>query len=539
MSVAASDRIKVLIVGYRKFSELINAVTPEFAEQADITIVESVATKDVEYEDLIKQYQPDVVASAGSNAAYLNATLSVPVISQPVTDTDIIEALAKARRIAARVHIFTYHPEGAAPQRLFDTLPQLLDIDLVHHNYSTSDEAAQRLLLALAEEDMQVVVGPSFTCHMAEQRQLPAILIYSKESARELLQRAIEVGRAAHRTGALERSKDVPPTRFIIRSQHMERIAHLARTYARSAGAVLLQGESGTGKEHIAHEIHRQCDYADGPLVAVNCGSIPHELFESELFGYVDGAFTSSRRGGRVGLVEQANGGVLYLDEVGEMPMQQQVKLLRVLQEKRIRPLGSNREVHLDFKVVAATNRELIEAVRSGEFRDDLYYRLNVLSLQIPPLRERVEDISAIARYYIEQYSKQYGVLFEARALYGVVGGQFQAYGWPGNVRELQNFIERLVVNCAEDGVDSISDQRVREILPELYVETAAVDADAGALKLQEGQAIVDAMTRFNNDKARVAQYLGISSTTLWRRLKAIQAEAGQVSTVVQRSSNP
>lgn len=539
MSVAASDRIKVLIVGYRKFSELINAVTPEFAEHADITIVESVASKDVEYEDLIKQYQPDVVASAGSNAAYLNATLSVPVISQPVTDTDIIEALAKARRIAARVHIFTYHPESAAPQRLFSTLPQLLDIDLVHHNYSTSDEAAQRLLLALAEEDMQVVVGPSFTCHMAEQRQMPAILIYSKESARELLRRAIDAGRASHRAGALSSSKDVPPTRFIIRSERMERVAHLARTYARSTGAVLLQGESGTGKEHVAHEIHRHSDYSDGPLVAVNCGSIPHELFESELFGYVDGAFTSSRRGGRVGLVEQANGGVLYLDEVGEMPMQQQVKLLRVLQEKRIRPLGSNREVHLDFKVVAATNRELIDAVRSGEFRDDLYYRLNVLSLQLPPLRERVDDIPAIARYYIEQYSKQYGVLFESRTLYGVVGDQFQSYGWPGNVRELQNFIERLVVNCAEDGVGSINDQRVREILPELYVEVISSDVDCGALKLQEEQAILDAMSRFSNDKARVAEYLGISSTTLWRRLKAIQGAAGKVSKVVQASSNP
>ena len=145
MSILAGDRIKVLIVGYRKFSELINAVTPEFADNADITIVESVASKNVEYETLIKRYQPDVVASAGSNAAYLNATLSVPVISQPVTDTDIVEALAKAQRIASRVHIFTYHPENAAPQRLFEALPQLLDIELIHHNYSTSDEAAQRL----------------------------------------------------------------------------------------------------------------------------------------------------------------------------------------------------------------------------------------------------------------------------------------------------------------------------------------------------------------------------------------------------------
>lgn len=159
MSILAGDRVKVLIVGYRKFSELINALTPEFADAADITIVESVASKDVEYETLIKQHQPDIVASAGSNAAYLNATLSVPVISQPVTDTDIVEALAKAQRIASRVHIFTYHPENAPPQRLFEALPQLLDIELIHHNYSTSDEASQRLLLALAEENMRLSLG--------------------------------------------------------------------------------------------------------------------------------------------------------------------------------------------------------------------------------------------------------------------------------------------------------------------------------------------------------------------------------------------
>ena len=525
MSIPAGDRVKVLIVGYRKFSELINTLTPEFAEVADITIVESVASKDVEYETLIKQHQPDVVASAGSNAAYLNATLSVPVISQPVTDTDIVEALAKAQRIASRVHVFTYHPENAPPKRLFEALPQLLDIEIIHHNYSTSDEASQRLLLALAEENMQVIVGPSFTCHMAEQHQIPTILIYSKESARQLIERAVEIGRAANKAGALDNKEGAAPTRFIIRSERMERVAQLARTYARSSGAVLLQGESGTGKEHIAHEIHRQSDYCEGPLVAVNCGSIPHELFESELFGYVDGAFTSSRRGGRVGLVEQANGGVLFLDEVSELPMQQQVKLLRVLQEKRIRPLGSNRERYLDFKVVAATNRELLEAVRSGEFRDDLYYRLNVFSLQLPPLRKRVDDIPAIARYYIERYSQQYGVLPESSTLYSAVGDQFQAYDWPGNVRELQNFLERLIVNCAEDGVGAITEQRIREILPELFAQPRTPGSEGGAINSHEEKAINDAMVLFDRDKAKVAEHLGISSTTLWRRLKAMRLE--------------
>ncbi|CAN0600690.1 unnamed protein product, partial [Ectocarpus sp. 12 AP-2014] len=260
----------------------------------------------------------------------------------------------------------------------------------------------------------------------------------------------------------------VPSTqgRFVIHSRPMARVGELARTYARGSAAVLLQGESGTGKEHIAREIHRASDYRDGALVAINCGSIPNELFESELFGYVDGAFTSSRRGGRIGLVEQASGGVLYLDEVGEMPLPQQVKLLRVLQERRVRPVGSTREVTVDFKIIAATNAPLQDAVDRGEFRDDLYYRLNVFNLQIPPLRSRQEDISAIAEHYLRHYGTQYEVSIDVEGLLNRLNGPFDAYRWPGNVRELQNFTERLVVNIAS-GV-SEDDLDLADVLPEI-----------------------------------------------------------------------
>ena len=355
MSRSANNKVKVLIVGYRKFSELITAVIPEFAEEADITIVESLAHGNTEYHSLVSRLEPDVVASAGSNAAYLSNTLKQPVISQPVTDTDIIEALAKARRISGKIHLFTYQPVTAEPSRLMSSLPGLLDVTLVHHCYSTSDEANEKLHLAMAEESPEVIVGPSYTCHMAEKQGLATILVYSKDSARQMLRQAIDTARKA--SGQHPASGQISQDRFVIRSARMGRVAELAHTYALTPGAVLIQGESGTGKEHIAKEIHRHSDYSQGPLVAVNCGSIPNDLFESEMFGYVEGAFTSSRRGGRVGLIEQANGGVLYLDEVGEMPMSQQVKLLRVLQEKCVRPVGCNREMEVDFKLIAATNR--------------------------------------------------------------------------------------------------------------------------------------------------------------------------------------
>lgn len=513
-------RVRILVVGYRKFSELINVLLPEFEQDVEVTIVESIATGNTDYSGLVQKHRPDVVISAGSNAAYLRATLSVPVLSQPVTDTDVLEALAKARKISRRVHVFTYAEKPGPSERLFASLPEFADLEVLHHSYSTADEANETLLLALADEDPQVIVGPSYTCGLAEQRGIPAILVYSRDSAREMLRRAIDAGRSAQTARAVARGDR--PQRFIVHSARMERVAALARTYARGRASVLLEGESGTGKEHIAREIHRLSDYADGPLVAVNCASIPNELFESELFGYVEGAFTSSRRGGRVGLMEQANGGALFLDEIGEMPPQQQIKLLRALQERRIRPVGSNREIDVDFKLIAATNRDLQEAVDQGDFRDDLFYRLNVFNLRLPPLRQRREEVPAIARHYIAHYAAEYGVDVPVDDLLALVVPLFDQYHWPGNIRELQNFTERLVVNCSKAEHVDLSRNEVLEILPELMRQDSGYAS--GALKDLEASAIVRAMEKFGGDRQQVAAYLGISPTTLWRRLKKLEA---------------
>ena len=519
MSRSVSNKVKVLIVGYRKFSELITAVIPEFTDEADITIVESLAHGNTEYHSLVSRLGPDVVASAGANAAYLSNTLPQPVISQPVTDTDIIEALAKARRISRKIHLFSYQPETSTPSRLVTSIPSLLDIELLHHGYSTSDEANEKLRLALAEEQPEVIVGPSFTCHMAEKQGIATILVYSKDSARDMLREAIATAQAL--PGKPSASPQSSQPEFVIRSEKMSRVADLAHTYARSAGSVLIHGESGTGKEHIAKEIHRSSQFSKGAMVALNCGSIPDELFESELFGYVEGAFTSSRRGGRIGLIEQANGGTLYLDEVGEMPFSQQVKLLRVLQERRIRPLGSNQEIAVDFKLIAATNRDLTNAVAAGEFREDLYYRLNVFSMHVPSLRERTEDIEAIASYYLSQYGEKYGVRKQVEDLLPRIGSLFRGYSWPGNVRELQNFIERIVVNLAAHPDLTFGEEDIEDILPEL--QQSASPLITHSLREQEEASIRRAMKEFNGDKALVAESLGISTTTLWRRLKRMQ----------------
>ncbi len=515
-----SRRARILLIGYRKFSELINAVVPEYEDDAEVVIVESLASGSVDYRRLVQEHDPDVVASAGSNAQYLAKTIKLPVIAQPVTDADVVEALARARRIGRRVQMFTYAAQPELSPRIFPAVLDLAGEEVGHHQYSTVDEAMEQLLAVVAAGEADVVVGPSYVCHLAEERGLASVLIYSKDSARRMLDEAL--ARAQTRVDVSEDGEERTP--FVIHSPTMARVATLARTYARGSAAVLVQGESGTGKEHIAREIHRASNYRKGNLVAINCGSIPNELFESELFGYVDGAFTSARRGGRMGLVEQANGGVLYLDEGGEMPLPQQVKLLRVLQERRVRPVGSTREIPLDFKIIAATNVDLQEAVDRGEFRDDLYYRLNVFTLSLPPLRGRREDIAALGAHYLGRYAKEYGVTVNVDALLDYLAAPFEAYRWPGNVRELQNFCERLVVNLAAGALPA--DLSITDVLPELAAERQRPVDSVGRLKDQEYRAIADAMDRLGGDKAAVSQELGISATTLWRRLKEMNWNA-------------
>ena len=511
-------RTRIVVIGYRKFSELINAILPEYSEDASFTLVDSVVSTGIDYQSLVAQYQPDVVVSAGANAAYLQSTLQLPVVSQQVTDIDIIDAVSRARRVGQRVCLFTYQGMGENT-RLTDALTALTTGELRYETYSTTDEVREKMLAAIAEGQCDVVVGASYVCDLAEKRGVASMLLYSKESARIMLDEAVRVG--TERAKSSQKLQQERPAQLVIQSPQMEQVAELARTYARGSAAVLLQGESGTGKEHIAREIHRLSDYSAGELVAVNCASIPNDLFESELFGYASGAFTSARRSGRVGLLEQADGGVLFLDEIGEMPISQQVKLLRVLQERKFRPVGGNREIPVDFKVVAATNANLTDAVQVGEFRDDLYYRLNVFSLRLPPLRERPEDIEVIAAYYLKHYASEYDASLNIEALLKELSGPLEEYQWPGNVRELQNFTERLVVNSLAS--NHLNEPLLRKILPELYLRDCQNPA---GLKAREERAIREAMIRHNGDRAAVVRELGISTTTLWRRLKKMEFQS-------------
>ncbi len=316
-------------------------------------------------------------------------------------------------------------------------------------------------------------------------------------------------------------------------SSVMETCRYRARQFARHRANVLILGESGTGKELFAQSIHNYSLRKDCPFVAINCGAIPESLLESELFGYVGGAFTGASSKGKKGLIEQANNGTIFLDEIGEMSPGGQVRLLRVLEEHIISRIGDDRQIPVDVRIIAATNRNLYQAVQEGRFREDLYYRLNVLTLHIPPLREREGDISLLAESFMERYSRQN----DKTVKLDPEGAEIlQEYDWPGNVRQLRNFCERLAIISDRPLISramltaQLSELRIPEMSAgkEDACHAAAVmkqdhgdmAQEAESFSARERQEIMDMLVRFRGNRQKTADALGCTRATLWRRMK-------------------
>ncbi|HWR05878.1 sigma-54-dependent Fis family transcriptional regulator [Sporomusa sp.] len=291
-----------------------------------------------------------------------------------------------------------------------------------------------------------------------------------------------------------------------------------AASAAVTVSNVVLQGESGTGKEMFAQAIHNKSARCSGPFIALNCGAIPRELVASELFGYEDGAFTGAKRGGRAGKFELASGGTLFLDEIGDMPLEQQVALLRVLQEKKVSRIGGNKVIPVDVRIICATNKELNRLVKDGMFRQDLYYRLNVFKIEIPPLRQRREDIELLFRNFVNQIGSEQGRVYTIDAS---VFALINRYNWPGNVRELHNAAERAC-NMAENGVISVS-CFPSEICCPLTTLNQAV---TGNKEIRQGlldyeiAKIRALLATEGGNISRVAGILGIARSTLYRKIK-------------------
>ena len=308
---------------------------------------------------------------------------------------------------------------------------------------------------------------------------------------------------------------------IIGKSKKMQEVIHLAKRAAQTKSTVLIRGESGTGKELFAHAIHEASPRSEGPFVRLNCATIPKQLIEAELFGYAEGTFTGAVKGGRAGKIEIASGGTLFLDEIGDMPLDMQVKLLRFLQEKEVQRLGEKQVKQVDVRVIAATNRNLEELIKKGQFREDLYYRLNVVSLTIPPLRERVEDIIITAQYIIGKLNMEMGTAIAK--LEPEVKRLFKRYPWPGNVRELHNIIERAlnVVDGTSIGVEHLP-LYLQEWAKDEASATMQVNSNLLAYEVEkaEKRAILQALQRCQGNRSKAAKLLGIHRTSLYRKLE-------------------
>jgi two-component system NtrC family response regulator len=309
---------------------------------------------------------------------------------------------------------------------------------------------------------------------------------------------------------------------LIGRSPRMDHVRQLISKVAPTHSTVIIHGETGTGKELVARAVHDQSLRADGPMVAINCGALPEHLIESELFGHRKGAFTGAEEH-RTGLFEVADGGTLFLDEIGELPKPMQAKLLRFLESGEVRRVGENEPVHCDVRVVCATHRALDEMVAEGEFREDLWFRINTFEIQLPPLRDRVEDVPALAAALARRFGRQLGTEDELFAPETIA--VLNAHTWPGNVRELANVIEHAIILCPS-GL----------ILPEHLPGRFSSDARRPTIRLVAGrtlrdiemQAIHDALDRHQGNKPRAADELGISLKTLYNKLN--QAQDGAMS---------
>jgi DNA-binding NtrC family response regulator len=301
---------------------------------------------------------------------------------------------------------------------------------------------------------------------------------------------------------------------LIASSAEMVQVLDLVERVAPTDATVLIRGESGTGKEIIAKALHHASKRAEGRFVAINCGALPETLLESELFGHVKGAFTGAGAN-KKGLFEEAHSGTLFLDEIGEMTPGLQVKLLRALQSGEVRPVGSTQAITVDARVVAATNRDLEPMIRQGSFREDLFYRLNVIPIVLPPLRERREDIPLLAEHFLARFAERQGRVLRLSA--GATE-RLLRYAWPGNVRELENAMERLAILARDETIDPgdlpphVGAGLALGPAPGLAAEQTLADAERAH--------IVQMLERYGWNHSRAAEALGIGRTTLWRKLR-------------------
>jgi DNA-binding NtrC family response regulator len=384
-------------------------------------------------------------------------------------------------------------------------------IDLIKHIKKNSPEIEVILMTAYGSLDITIEAIKAGAYYYLEKPYTPDRLF-------TLVDRAFQLLDLRHENESLKRTiaGDSETFGMIGRNPQMHKIFETIRTAAPSDASVLIEGESGTGKELIATAFHAQSQRAGGPFIRINCAAIPHELIESELFGYKKGAFTGADRDKR-GLIEAANQGTLLLDEIAEMPTHLQTKLLRVLQERRLRRLGDEREIDVNFRLVSATNRNTLTLLDEGLLRKDLYFRISTIKIKVPPLRERVDDVPVIAGRFLIRFNEQYGK--KIRDISPDTVMRLVSYDWPGNIRQLESVIERAVLFCS-------GTELLPNCLPEEFQSraTSSTFVIPPLLPMEEieRQAIMQTLERTHGNIKKTAQILRFPRPTFYRKLKKL-----------------
>ena len=527
----ATDKPVIWTVSISRLFDLFRDIMPEFDERATIEPIHLGFDDAVHHiRERLTTERCDAVIAAGSNAAYLKSRLSVPVVIAKASGFDVMQALARARKVTPDIGLVTYQE----PMTELAEFQSTFGLKIAQRTYITKEDARAQIN-EMKASGIKAVVGAGLITDLAEEAGLTGVFVYSAASIRQAFEDALDIARFTQ----LESTRGRPhPVADTLRAKHgvndlrgdsavMERVRQSIALFAKSSATVLIQGETGTGKELAAQAIHRESTRARQPFIAINCGAVAESLLESELFGYEEGAFTGSRRGGHAGLFESAHRGTLFLDEIGEMPLPLQTRLLRVLEEREIVRVGGTRPIAVDVRIVSATHCDLDARLASRQFRADLFYRLGVLRLTLPPLRERAEDAMALAEWCLKNALAALGVRPHANLHAEVLACAplFGGYAWPGNVREVRNLMERLALFLAAEPLQALSPSFVLAIAPELGAGLAVV-AESSAASFSRSvtaaptETISQVLARFEGNREAAAKHLGISRTTLWRKLR-------------------
>ena len=535
-ALAEPTRLPVVwVVTISRLSRLVQDVLPEFDARARVEVIH------LGFEDAARNLRQrlqrehcDVIVAAGSNGAYLKGRIETPVVLIRPSGFDLMQALSSARKMSTRIGVITHQTELPA----FAEFQHAFKLRIEQRAFVTEEDARNRVAELVAQQ-VEVIVGTGMVADLAEEAGAKGVLMYSAESVRQALEGALDLARVIERADGSAAQRPLrtsaraksAPRRYSIAdlagdSNVMQQLRTRIGLFSANDATVLIRGETGTGKELAAQALHVLSARRKAPFVAINCGAVAESLLEAELFGHDEGAFTGARRGGRSGLIESAQGGTLFLDEIGEMPLALQTRLLRVLEEREVTRVGATVPVTVDVRVIAATHCDLDAYVRESRFRRDLYFRLNVLRLEMPALREHRDDIAALAKLFLQRAAADKRLSADALAL-------LRAYHWPGNVRELRNIIERLPVmagaqreisaailrNCAPELADSTA-MLADAAPPRASASVAASAASALTTATPTAATLADAMARAGGHRGRAAALLGVSRTTLWRWLQ-------------------